>query len=131
MRRILIAIAATALVAGTAVAQTAVTTTTETFVTAKPTDVLSNNLIGLNVTNQVNETIGEIKDLILSQGDLSGYIVSVGGFLGLGERYVIVRPSAVKVSYAENDNKWHAVMNATKDQLKSAPEFKYEGRWKR
>jgi len=90
MRCILIAIAATALLAGTAVAQTAVTTTTETFVVAKPTDVLSNNLIGLNVTNQANETIGEIKDLILSQGDLSGYIVSVGGFLGLGERYVIV-----------------------------------------
>ena len=131
MRRILITLAATTLLAGAAIAQTAVTTTTETFVKAKPTDVLSNNLIGLNVTNQANETIGEIKDLILSQGDLSGYIVSVGGFLGLGERYVIVRPSAVKVSYTENDNKWHAVMNATKDQLKTAPEFKYEGRWKR
>ena len=131
MRRILITVAATTLLAGAAIAQTAVTTTTETFVKAKPTDVLSNNLIGLNVTNQANETIGEIKDLILSQGDLSGYIVSVGGFLGLGERYVIVRPSAVKVSYTENDNKWHAVMNATKDQLKTAPEFKYEGRWKR
>ena len=131
MRRILITLAATTLLAGAAIAQTAVTTTTETFVKAKPTDVLSNNLIGLNVTNQANDTIGEIKDLILSQGDLSGYIVSVGGFLGLGERYVIVRPSAVKVSYTENDNKWHAVMNATKDQLKTAPEFKYEGRWKR
>ena len=131
MRRILITVAATTLLAGAAIAQTAVRTTTETFVKAKPTDVLSNNLIGLNVTNQANETIGEIKDLILSQGDLSGYIVSVGGFLGLGERYVIVRPSAVKVSYTENDNKWHAVMNATKDQLKTAPEFKYEGRWKR
>jgi len=131
MRRILITVAATTLLAGAAIAQTAVTTTTETFVKAKPTDVLSNNLMGLNVTNQANETIGEIKDLILSQGDLSGYIVSVGGFLGLGERYVIVRPSADKVSYTENDNKWHAVMNATKDQLKIAPEFKYEGRWKR
>ena len=131
MRRILITLAATTLLAGAAIAQTAVTTTTETFVKAKPTDVLSNNLIGLNVTNEANETIGEIKDLILSQGDLSGYIVSVGGLLGLGERYVIVSPSAVKVSYTENDNKWHAVMNATKDQLKTAPEFKYEGRWKR
>lgn len=131
MRRILITLAATTLLAGAAIAQTAVTTTTETFVKAKPTDVLSNNLIGLNVTNEANDTIGEIKDLILSQGDLSGYIVSVGGLLGLGERYVIVSPSAVKVSYTENDNKWHAVMNATKDQLKTAPEFKYEGRWKR
>ena len=131
MRRILITLATTTLLAGAAVAQTAVTTTSETFVTAKPTDVLSNNLIGLNVTNEANETIGEIKDLILSQGELSGYIVSVGGFLGLGERYVIVRPNAVKISYSENDNKWHAMMNATKDQLKTAPEFKHEGRWKR
>ena len=131
MRRALIALAAIMLAGGAASAQTAVTTTSETFVTAKPTDVLSYNLVGLNVTNNTNETIGEIKDLILSQGELSGYIVSVGGFLGMGERYVIVRPSAVKVTYDDNDKKWHAVMNATKDQLKTAPEFKYEGRWKR
>ena len=118
------------LAGGAASAQTAVTTTSETFVTAKPTDVLSYNLVGLNVTSTANETIGEIKDLILSQGELAGYIISVGGFLGMGERYVIVRPSAVKV-FVENDKKWHAVMNATKDQLKAAPEFKYDGRWKR
>ena len=129
MRRALIVLAAIMLAGGAASAQTVVTT--ETFVTAKPTDVLSYNLVGLNVTNNTNETIGEIKDLILSQGELSGYIVSVGGFLGMGERYVIVRPSAVKVTYDDNDKKWHAVMNATKDQLKTAPEFKYEGRWKR
>ena len=129
MRRALIVLTAIMLAGGAASAQTVVTT--ETFVTAKPTDVLSYNLVGLNITSNANETIGEIKDLILSQGELSGYIVSVGGFLGMGERYVIVRPSAVKVTYDDNDKKWHAVMNATKDQLKTAPEFKYEGRWKR
>ena len=129
MPRALIALTAIMLAGGAASAQTVVTT--ETFVSAKPTDVLSDNLVGLNITSNANETIGEIKDLILSQGELSGYIVSVGGFLGMGERYVIVRPSAVKVTYDDNDKKWHAVMNATKDQLKTAPEFKYEGRWKR
>jgi hypothetical protein len=34
------------------------------------------------------------------------------------------------VSYNTNDNKWTATMNATKDQLKAAPEFKFEGKWK-
>ena len=131
MRHTFIALAATTLLAGAASAQQAVTTTTEVFVTAKPTDVLSSNLIDLNITNPANETIGEIKDLVISQRDLSGYVVSVGGFLGMGERHVVVHPSAVKVSYTENDRKWHAVMNTTKDQLKAAPEFKYEGRWKR
>ena len=118
MRRTFIALAAMTLLAAAASAQQAVTATTEVFVTAKPTDVLSSNLIDLNITNAANETIGEIKDLIISQGDLNGYVVAVGGFLGLGERYVVVHPNAVQISYTENDRKWHAVMNTTKDQLK-------------
>ncbi|OYX05255.1 MAG: photosystem reaction center subunit H [Rhizobiales bacterium 32-66-8] len=136
MRKSILALATISMITapvGAVMAQTATTTAvaTETFTSAKPTDVLSYNLVGLNVTNGQNETVGEIKDLILSQGQLAGYIVSVGGFLGMGERYVIVRPSAVKVNYSESDKKWTAMMNATKDQLKGAPEFKYEGRWDR
>jgi hypothetical protein len=51
----------------------------------------------------------------------------VGGFLGIGEHYVAVNPEAVNVAY--KDNQWHADMNATADQLKSAPAFKYAGQW--
>lgn len=109
---------------------TTTVTTTETYVTAKPTDVLARNLIGLNVTNLNRETIGEIQDvLISSDGGLAGYIVSVGGLLGLGEHYVVVSPSSVRVNYSESDRKWSAGMEATKGDLKAAPVFKYEGRW--
>ncbi|WP_341989153.1 PRC-barrel domain-containing protein [Azorhizobium sp. AG788] len=132
MRRTLIALAATAaLVMPVVPALAQSTVATETFVRANQTDVLSYNLIGLNVMNGQKETVGEIKDLILAQGQLSGYILSVGGFLGMGERYVIVRPSSVKITYNETDKKWTAMMDATKEQLKGAPEFKYDGRWKR
>ena len=62
MRRALIVLTAIMLAGGAASAQTVVTT--ETFVSAKPTDVLSYNLVGLNITSNTNETIGEIKDLI-------------------------------------------------------------------
>ncbi|WOC14580.1 PRC-barrel domain-containing protein [Pseudochrobactrum sp. MP213Fo] len=131
MRRILIALATSAAMVSFASAQTATTTstTTEMFVTAKPTDVLSYNLIGLNIVDAENNTIGEIKDLIISEGQLTGYIVSVGGFLGIGEKYVIVSPESVQVNYAEADKKWTAVMAATKEQVEKATEFKYEGRW--
>ncbi|MDH7797253.1 MULTISPECIES: PRC-barrel domain-containing protein [unclassified Beijerinckia] len=112
-----------------ATAQTLVTKSE--FFAAQPTDVLSYNLIGLNITNPAKETIGEIKDLIISDNQLKGYILSVGGFLGIGERYVAFTPKSVQVTYSESDNKWHAIMNATKDELKAAPEFKYQGRWKR
>ncbi|GGF86484.1 photosystem reaction center subunit H [Azorhizobium oxalatiphilum] len=132
MRRTLVLLAtAAALAAPLAPAQAQNAVATETFIKATPTDVLSYNLIGLKVTNPANESVGEIKDLILSQGQLAGYILSVGGFLGIGEHYVIVRPAAVKVAYSEADKKWSAVMSTTKEALKAAPEFKYDGRWKR
>ncbi|MGJ4859753.1 PRC-barrel domain-containing protein [Labrys sp. KB_33_2] len=129
MRKMFIAAAMLPLFAIPALAQTATATTTETFVLAKPTDVLSSNLIGLNISNSAKDNIGEIKDLVISEGALSGYVVSVGGFLGIGTHYVVVSPKSVSVNYSEADKKWSATMDATKDQLKAAPEFKYEGRW--
>ena len=62
MRRLIIALVASGTLMSAAYAQTAVTTTPELFVTAQPTDVLSYNLVGLNITNAEDETVGEIKD---------------------------------------------------------------------
>jgi sporulation protein YlmC with PRC-barrel domain len=100
----------------------------DTYVNVAPTDDLSSKVIGLDIYNKDNKDIGTIKDIALNPSDrAAAYIVSVGGFLGMGEHYVAVNPEAVNISY--KDNKWHADMNATADQLKSAPEFKYTGRW--
>jgi len=112
-----------------AFAQTATNVETEVFVTAKPTDVISSNILNLDITNSKDESIGKIQDLIISEGALTGYIVSVGGFLGIGEKYVIVAPQSVEILYAENDKKWSAKMDTTKEALEKAPEFKYDGRW--
>ena len=92
--------------------------------------ILSDNLIGLNVSNGANENVGEIKDIVIARDKLDGYILTVGGFLGVGQRYVVVKPDAVAVTYEPAKGKWMALINATKDELKAAPEFKYEGRWK-
>ncbi|MGA2993230.1 PRC-barrel domain-containing protein [Bradyrhizobium sp.] len=105
-------------------------TSSSTFVAIPQNDELSSKVVGLDIYNTDNKDIGQIKDIALNpNGRSQAYIVSVGGFLGLGEHYVAVNPSAVKVSYNEQDKKWHASMNATADQLKAAPEFKYTGRW--
>ncbi|GEP09028.1 PRC-barrel domain-containing protein [Methylobacterium gnaphalii] len=93
--------------------------------------VLSYNLIGLNVVDGSNSNVGEIKDLVIEKGKLAGYVLSVGGFLGIGEHYVVVDPSSVALTYDEGGKKWKASVNATKDQLKVAPQFKYEGKYKR
>jgi sporulation protein YlmC with PRC-barrel domain len=100
------------------------------FVTISGNDELSSKLIGLDVYNDKNQDIGQIKDIALNQGgQAEAYVLSVGGMLGMGEHYVAVNPSQVKITYNDSDKKWHASMNATTDQLKAAPEFKYSGHW--
>ncbi len=98
----------------------------------------TSKLIGVDVYNNQNEKLGEISELIMSaNGQIAGAVIGVGGFLGMGERDVMVpltqlrfsneRP-ATTGSAADNDRKWYpdrAVLNTTKDQLKQMPEFKY------
>ena len=85
----------TALMTGVASAQTNtdnknMATTSATTQTEE--EYSAYKLVGLNVYNPGNEKIGEIKDVLLAakSGKADKVILSVGGFLGLGERYVAV-----------------------------------------
>jgi sporulation protein YlmC with PRC-barrel domain len=101
-----------------------------TFVRLQNTDMLSSNVVGLDIYNQQNNNIGKIQDIAFDASKrMTGYILSVGGFLGMGTHYVAVDPNAVMVQYDAANKTWRATMNATKDELKAAPEFKYSGQW--
>jgi len=95
------------------------------FTSVPAQDELSSRVVGLDVYNNAKQDIGTIKDVAYNGNSVSGYVIGVGGFLGMGDHYVAVRPSAVKLSYDAKDSKWHASMDANADQLKAAPEFKY------
>ena len=95
------------------------------FSTVSKDEMFSSKLKGLSVTNQKDETVGEITDIAIRNHEIDALILSVGGFLGMGERYVAVSPASVDVRYDAKNNKWLASMNTTKDALKDAPEFKY------
>lgn len=138
MRTLALALAASAafaagptLVGPPAFAQTAVPAPGAKTMRVPPDATLSYNLIGLNVYDGANADVGEIKDLVIERGQLAGYILSVGGFLGMGEHYVAVSPGTIGLAYNDTDKKWKATINATKDELKAAPQFAYEGRFKR
>ncbi len=65
-------------------------------------------------------------DVLLDKsGKVTSLIVRVGGFLGAGEKDVAVPFDTVRVTN-KNNNKWYLVMNATKDDLKSATGFTYD-----
>ena len=100
------------------------------FISVPDTAMLTSNIIGLDIYNAQNSDIGKIQDVVLDSGNaVKGYILSVGGFLGMGTHYVAVNPAAVSITYDSNAKTWRAAMNATKDQLKNAPEFQYGGKW--
>jgi sporulation protein YlmC with PRC-barrel domain len=71
------------------------------------------------------EKIGEITDVLVEKdGKVGAFIVSVGGFLGVGEKHVAVPFNAVHGTH--KNGKWWLTMNTTKDALKSAAGYKYD-----
>jgi sporulation protein YlmC with PRC-barrel domain len=129
MKKIVLVAASLAVLASPAFAQDSKTTGSAAadakFSTVSKDEMFSSKLKGLNVYNQKDESIGEITDLAIKNHEVDALILSVGGFLGVGEHYVAVSPSSVNVRYDSKNNKWLASMNTTKDALKAAPEFKY------
>ena len=81
----------------------------------------ASKVIGSSVVNQANETIGKIDDLLVTRDGKEPYVVlSVGGFLGMGTRMVIVRYDSLKFA----DNKI-VLPGGTKEGLKMLPAFEY------
>ena len=129
MKKIALITASLALLASPVFAEEAKTVGTAPaeakFSTVSKDEMFSSKLKGLNVYNQKDESIGEITDIAMKNNQVDALILSVGGFLGVGEHYVAVSPASVSVRRDAKNDKWMASMNTTKEALKAAPEFKY------
>jgi sporulation protein YlmC with PRC-barrel domain len=100
--------------------------------TAEPGDSVSvTEYYKQNVYDTSDNTIGEVSDVLLDKdGHVTAVILSVGGFLGLGAKYVSVPFNALRIT--EKDGKRYLVMDATKEALTSAPGYQYDkttGKW--
>ncbi|MCW3477148.1 PRC-barrel domain-containing protein [Limobrevibacterium gyesilva] len=81
----------------------------------------TSKVVGSTVTNEADETVGTIDDLIVTPGEKVPFaVLSVGGFLGMGTKLVVVPFNAIKVT-----DKHMMLPGATRDSLKALPEFKY------
>jgi sporulation protein YlmC with PRC-barrel domain len=89
-------------------------------------ELRTNKLMGANVSNTAGETIGNINDVLIDKdGKLAAVVIGVGGFLGMGERHAAVPFSSLDVTRDANNDPLVRV-NLTKDQLKTAPEWKWQ-----
>jgi sporulation protein YlmC with PRC-barrel domain len=98
----------------------------ETMSSVPESSVTVTNWYKQSVYDPKDAKIGTIDDVLVDKsGKINAVIVGVGGFLGIGEKDVAVPMSAIKAKTKDN-NKWYLVMDATKDQLKSARSLKYD-----
>ncbi len=90
------------------------------------TTLRASKVIGENVYNEQNESIGKIDDLVIpaGQGPMTA-VVSVGGFLGIGSKLVSVPMN--ELSWNSERERW-TLAGATKETLTQRPEFRYEER---
>jgi sporulation protein YlmC with PRC-barrel domain len=112
---------------------------------------VSSNFVGVEVIGSDDQKIGDVSDILFDkQGKVLGYVVGVGGFLGIGKKNVALPPSAFQIMPANSTtarstttgsasgsaNSMSASsasnpadnvklkLSMTKDELQNAPDFK-------
>ena len=86
-------------------------------------NVTASNIIGASVMDATNNSIGKIDDLVLSgEGQVTNYVVDVGGFLGIGSKRVALTPQDVTIT-ADGNGNLQAKTQLTKDALTARPDY--------
>ena len=84
-------------------------------------------LIGSTVYNDQNEKVGSLDDLIMKDSNrIVIGVVSVGGFLGIGNKLVAVPYDDLHLE-ADNNQTKITMPGASKDSLNAMPTFTYGG----
>ena len=94
------------------------------FIDQQPTDRLGSKLIGSDIVDKAKSKIGSLADIVFDEkNSVRSFIVSVGGILGIGSKYVAVDPSVLVIT--PTDGKFELMIDTDRDQLRAAPEYRY------
>lgn len=86
----------------------------------------SSKIVGSSVYNDHDEKVGSIDDLVVGKDGKISAILSVGGFLGLGTKYVEVPYPTLIFGNTQKDSENKVVLKgATKDSLKRQAAYTY------
>jgi len=96
------------------------------YLTAQSDEQISaNTYIGQSVYNSGDESIGKISDLIMAKtGGVDAAIIGVGGFLGIGEKWVAVPFDKIAITQVPDSDDVKLTTTETAESLQAAPEFK-------
>jgi sporulation protein YlmC with PRC-barrel domain len=81
----------------------------------------ASKIIGSSVVNDTNEKIGDIADLLVEPSDKVLFaVLSVGGFLGMGEHLVVVPFNSLQIT-----GNRVVLPGGSKEELRALPVFNY------
>jgi sporulation protein YlmC with PRC-barrel domain len=92
----------------------------------KPDQYLASKFKGTDVVGTDDKKIGDVTDILFDKdGKIEAYVVSVGGFLGMGTKDVALAPTSFQVvSGDKSKNESDKLrLSMTQDQLKQAANF--------
>ncbi len=85
--------------------------------------VLGSTLLDATVVSAGDETIGDVENMVVSSdGQITGVVIGVGGFLGIGQKEVAVEFDQIEIRQQEG-GELRFVLDATREQLEASPEF--------
>jgi sporulation protein YlmC with PRC-barrel domain len=101
------------------------TTGSAKFVNSQKSDqFLASKFKGTDVVGSDDQKIGDVSDILFDKnGKIEAYVVSVGGFLGIGAKDVAIDPASFQPVPGKDANDMKLRLSMTKDELKAAPAF--------
>src|SRR6202165_480156 len=80
-------------------------------------------VLGKEIRSSADEHMGRVVDVLVDQaGHVRAAVIDFGGFLGVGNRKVVVDLTALH--FAPADQRDRISLDLTRDQVKQAPEYK-------
>jgi sporulation protein YlmC with PRC-barrel domain len=94
----------------------------------KPDQWLASKFKGTDVLGSDDQKIGDVSDILFDKtGKIEAYVVSVGGFLGMGAKDVALDPAAFQVVPGDPNSATNSSpklkTSMSKDELKNAANF--------
>jgi sporulation protein YlmC with PRC-barrel domain len=90
----------------------------------QPDQWLASKFKGTDVVGSDDKKIGDVSDILFDKsGKIEAYVISVGGFLGMGSKSVALAPSSFEVVPGTNGGSPKLKTSMNKDELKQAQNF--------
>lgn len=96
----------------------------EFVMSQKPDQWLASKFKGTDVLGSDNKKIGDVSDILFDKsGKIEAFVISVGGFLGMGAKEVALAPSAFEVVPGDKGGADKLKVALTTDELKQTQNF--------